>query len=476
MIQPEQFFSMNEENRDQHQAEDLVNRYERMLANNDSFYFDLDQLEEIVDYYCDNNKFQQALEAIQYAYSLFPDNTAMMLRESQILAGSGQLTRALQRLRQLEKFEPRNQEMFLTMASIYSQLREHRKAIVLFKKALEVGGDEYEEDIYLEIALEYENLERFDKAIETLQSALQRKPDNETLVYELAYCFDIAERPDESVSYFQQFTEHHPFSFAAWYSLGNALQKANKLNDALDAYEYCIALQPDFTPAYYNKAHTLFKQEKYQEAILTFEETYAYEQPQAPIFCHVGECFEKLGELDKAMFYYRKSIQTDENYADAYVGMGVVLDMQGKTSESLELITHAIELEPDHPDYPLFLVEMLLKLKQFNDALLLTQSLIVRFPDNEDVWLDHSDVIRQTGDIQGALQAINEGWSNCPQSAPIGYRKVAYMMVAGERDNARELLLRMYLNDAEGMDELAEYYPEIKNDLLFIDLQRQRKS
>lgn len=466
---------MNEENRDQHQAEDLVNRYERMLANNDSYYFDLDQLEEIVDYYCDNNKFLQALEAIQYAYSLFPENTAMMLRESQILAGSGHLTRALQRLRQLEKFEPRNQEMFLTMASIYSQLREHRKAIVLFKKALEVGGDEYEEDIYLEIALEYENLERFDKAIETLQSALQRKPDNETLVYELAYCFDVAERTSESVSYFRSFTEQHPFSFAAWYSLGNALQKANRLNDALEAYEYCIALQPDFTPAYYNKAHTLFKQEKYQDAILTFEETYAYEQPQAPIYCHIGECFEKLGELDKAMFYYRKSIQTDENYADAYVGMGVVLDMQGKTSESLELITHAIELEPDHPDYPLFLVEMLLKLKQFNDALLLTQSLIVRFPDNEDVWLDHSDVIRQMGDIQGALQAINEGWSNCPQSAPIGYRKVAYLMAAGEHVNAHDLLLRMFTNDPEGMDELAEYYPEIKNDLLFVDLMRQRK-
>lgn len=465
---------MNEDNRDQHQAEDLVNRYEQMLANNASYYFDIDQLEEIVDFYCDNNKFAQALEVIVYAYTLFPENTSLMLREAQILAGNGQLTKALQRLRQLERFEPRNQEMYLTMASIYSQLREHAKAISLFKKSLEVGGDESEEDIYLEIALEFENMERFDKAVETLQDALQRQPQNETLLYELAYCFDVMDKSGEAVAYFEAFIEKHPFSFAAWYNLGNALQKGGKLDEALDAYEYCIAIQADFTPAYFNKAQTLFKKERYHEAIQAFEETYTYEPPQAAVYCHIGECFEKLGEADKAMFYYRKSIQTDEFYADAYVGMGVVLDMQGKTAESLELITRAMELEPDHPDYPLFLVEMLLKLKRGDEALEITTQLVQRFPDNEDVWLDHSDVLYERGDVVAAIQAVNEGWTRNPQSVAIGYRKVAYLLHAGQVDEGRDLMLRMYMNDPEGLEELGEYYPPVRNDLLYVDLLRQR--
>jgi tetratricopeptide (TPR) repeat protein len=467
---------MNEENRDPHAAEDLVNRYEKMLANNESYYFDIDQLEEIVDFYCDNNKFNLALTVIDYAYGLFPDNTTMMLRESQILAGMGQLSSALRCLKKLVHFEPRNQEAYLTMGSIYSQLREHKKAIDLFRKALEIGGDEFEEEIYLEIALEYENMERFDKAAETLQDALSRQPENETLLYELAYCYDVLEKNEESISFFKKFTDEHPFSFAAWYNLGNASQKAGKFQDALDAYDYCTAIQQDFSPAYYNKAHTLFKMDRFQEAIHCFEETYAYETPQAPVYCHIGECFEKLNELDKALFYYRKSIQTDEFYADAYVGMGVVYDLQGKTGESLSLIERAIELEPEHPDYHLFLVEMLVKLGRLDEAEALTEVLVARFPENEDVWLDHSDVLFDKGQIGAAISAINDGWQKLPQSVSLGYRKVAYLMASGQKNEAQELLFRMFMNDPSGMDELEEYFPEISQDLLFIELMQQRKN
>ncbi|MEZ4799106.1 MAG: tetratricopeptide repeat protein [Flavobacteriales bacterium] len=161
---------MNEDDRDQHNAEDLVNRYEKMVANDESYYFDIEEFEGIVDFYCDVNKFNQALNAITYAYTLFPENITLMLRESQILAGMGRLTKALARLKTLEKFEPQNQEVILTMASIYSQLREHKQAIELFKRALLLSGDEAEEDIYLEIALEYENMDRL-----TVQSRYFKK-------------------------------------------------------------------------------------------------------------------------------------------------------------------------------------------------------------------------------------------------------------------------------------------------------------
>lgn len=467
---------MNEEDRDQHNAEELVNRYEKMLANDESWYFDIEEFEGIVDFYCDNNKFNQALHVISYAYTLFPENTALMLRESQILAGMGRLTKALNRLKVLEKFEPRNQEVLLTMASIYSQLREHKQAIELFKKALEMGGEEMEEEIYLEIALEYENMDRFDKAIDTLQEALLKTPDNETLMYELAYCFDTAERMEEAISYYLAFIEKHPYSFPGWYNLGNAYQKIEKLEDSIEAYDYCLAIQDDFAPAYYNKAHALFKLERYVEAIHVFEESYAFEPPQSPIYCHVGECFEKLEEYDKALFYYRKSIQLDEYYADAFLGIGVVLDLQDKTSEAITYIERAIELEPDNPDYPLFLVEIFKKRGHIAEAEAITESLVLRFPDNEDVWLDHSDVFFLKKDYSGALQVINEGWQKNPQSNDLGYRKVAYLFAAQRLEEARDLLLRLHANSPDGLEELEDYYPDIKNDLVYVELVSGRNS
>lgn len=467
---PELFYWMNEENRDPQQSEELVNRYEQMIAQNASWYFDIDQLEEIIGYYCDDNKFAQALKVVDYAYTLFPENTDMMLREAQILAGMGHLSRALGRLKELERFESRNEEVLLTMASIYSQLREHQKAIALYRKALELGGEEYEEEINLEIALEYENMDRFDKAIETLQDALTRKPDNETLLYELAYCFEATDRYAECIGYYKAFLDRHPFSFPAWYNLGNAYQKMEKLEESIDAYDYCLAIQADFAPAFYNKAHALFKQEKYHETIQVLEESYTAEPPQAPVYCHIGECFEKLGEYDKALFYYRKSLTLDDTYADSYLGMGMVMDLQGRTSESIALIEKAVSLEPENPDYSLFLAEMLKKLNRFADALEITRNLTERFPENEDVWIDHADLYFCQSDLRSALEVIQEGWQKIPNSAVIGYRKVAYLLESGKKEEAEDLLARLHANEPEGAGELAEYYPAIRQNLMFISL------
>lgn len=462
------------EDRERDYTEELVNKYEQMLANKQSLYFDIEEFEEIIDFYCDLNKFHKALRVIQYAYTLFHENTQMLLREGQILSAIGHLNKALAKMKVLEKMESTNEEVLLTMSSIYSQQREHNKSIELLKRALALGNPEFENDIYLEIALEYENLDRFDKAIEILHEALKKNVENETLLYELAFCYEVSDRHAESLEYYEMFIEKFPFSFPAWYNKANALQRLGEFDEAVESYDYCLAIQDDFTPAYYNKAHTLFKMERYQDAIHVFEETYTYEQPQSPLYCHIGECFEKLNEPDKAIFYYKKSIQTDENFADAYLGLGLMCDIQENTLEGIQYIERATELEPDNPDYQLFLVELLKKLDRWDEAEAITELLISRFPENEDVWLDHSDLFFERGEVKKAIQILNEGWKKCPQSSELGYRKVAYLMEAGDTKEAEELLFRVFLHNPEGMEDLVEYYPEVTVLSLYAELIKQR--
>jgi tetratricopeptide (TPR) repeat protein len=463
---------MSEEMRDQHYAEQLVHKYEEMIARNESYYFDVDQFEEIIDFYCESNKYAFAIKVIEYAYTLFPENTTLALREVQILAEMGFLTKALSKLKTLRKFEPQNEEVLLTMASIYSQLREHKMAIELYKKALEFAGDELFEEINMEIALEYENMDRYDKAIEVLHVALERQPENETLLYELAYCYEMSDRTAECIEYYRRFLDTFPYSFPAWYNMGNAYQKLDQLSDAVEAYDYCLAIQEDFVPAIMNKAHALFKMEKYHESIKVFEESYTYETPQANTYCHIGECFEKLGELDKALFYYKKSMHCDEFFGDAYIGMGIVLDLMGRTKEGILFMEKAIAMEPENVDYKLFMAELLNKLGEFERSGDIYRVVAEKFEDNEDVWLDYADWAMQQKNSTLALQLTNDGWSHNPQSDTLGFRKVAYLLDTGNTAEAEELLLRLMTKNPEGARELAEYYPAIEQNQLFIDLSR----
>lgn len=466
---------MSEENRDQHYSASLVKRYEEMVERNESYYFDTEQFEEIIEHYCSDNKFGDALKVIHYAYTLFPDNVDLLLRESQILAGIGSLGKALSKLRILEKLEPRNEEVYMTMGSIYSQLREHKKAIELFRRALQYCDPGYADEIYMEIALEYENMDRFDKAIEILDDALKRNPDNESLLYELAYCYEVMDRTEESLAYYKAFIDKYPYSFPAWYNVGNACQKLDRLEEAVEAYDYVLAIQDDFVPAYINKAHALFKMGKYREAIQVFEETYSLEQPQAQVFCYVGECFEKLNELDKAVFYYRKSIHADPVYPDAYIGMGVAMGLQGQHSQAVMFLKNAMELDPENVDYKLFYVDGLLHLNKLDEAKEMMEKLAVSHPDNEDVWLDYSNLFYTTGDYATALSVLNEGWSKNPGSTALGYRKVAYLMASGKSAEGEDLMMRMHMLWPEGLDELGTYYAAIKENLLFIELVQQKK-
>jgi tetratricopeptide (TPR) repeat protein len=463
---------MNEENKDNRNTIDLVHRFEKMISLNDSYYFDMDQLEEIVDFYSENGQFKHALKVIEYGYNLFPDNMTLMLRESQILTGMGKLTQALKQLKRLEQIEA-NEEVLLTLASIYSQQREHAKSIKHLQKALALGSNEFADDIYLEIALEYENMQRFDKAQETLQEAIQRSPQNEVLLYELAYVFDMNEKSAEAIEFYQRFLESFPFSFPAWYNLANAYQKIAQYQDALECYDYSLAIQEDFTPAYYNKAHTLFKLERYQDAVQVFEETYAYEPPQAPVYCHIGECFEKLNQYDKALFYYRKSIQVDEYYADSYLGISITMDLMNKTIDAMPFIERAIEIEPENPDYYLFQIEFLKKLNRLDEAEAIAVSIMGKFQDNEDLWLDYSDIFFHRGEFDRALSIIQTGWQHCPQSNDLGFRQVAYLVQSGRNSDAEELMFRMAMRHPEGLNDLEEYFPEIKQNLLFIELRKQ---
>ena len=463
---------MNEE-RDDQQSIELVHRYERMRERNDSYYFDVDELEEIVEHYCSSASFQQALDVIEYGYTLFPNHQSLMLRESQILIATGKLSKALSRLKSIEQID-RSDEVLLTMANVYSQQREHEKAISILKQVLQSGSTEFRDEIYLEIAFEYQNLERYDRALETLIEAIQNNPENEVVMYELSYVYDVTDRLAESIEFFQTFLESHPFSMPCWFNLGNAYQKANQMEDALECYDYAIALQDDFTPAYFNKAHTLFKMERYQEAIAVFEETYSHEMPKASVYCHIGECFEKLTEYDKALFYYRKSIDTDQHFADAYLGTGITLDLMQRTNEGLVYVERAISLEPENVDYRLFEIEFFRKLDRLEEAESNMNDMLTKHADNEDVWIDATELYAHQEKWEQCFQLVQEGLMKSNKTGELQARHVAYLYMAGKTIEADQHLMSLAQQQPAMLQELKDYYPEIKSNLLFIDLTNGR--
>jgi tetratricopeptide (TPR) repeat protein len=441
------------------QVHDCVERYESMRERNTTYFFDVEEFEIIIEHYLEQSDTRRAREVLEMAQQQHPGSLDLMFSEAHVLMNSGKLNRALEVLDAIGKMEPFSEDVHLHKASIYSQLRNHRRAVEHYKRALDLA-EEGLDDIHLDLAFEYENLENYDLAIDSLKHALGINPENEAVLYELAYCFDVSDAHQASVSYFRQFTNDNPYAFVAWYNLGNALARLERLDESIEALDFCLAIEERFTSAYFSKARDLLILGRFQEAIDCYQETINFDGAQAITFSYIGECYEKMERFEQALIHYDQSLALDPNWVDAWIGRGVVKDMQGRVVEAITDLQHAVKLAPDHGDGWFYLANSLARAERYEESFAAYTKLNTLEPENIDGWLDHADLILQMKGPDIAARKLKEGSQVIKLTSRYAYRMVSYLLRMGDMQQALVTLEDALMNDHAAHTQLLEHYPE----------------
>lgn len=461
---------MNEEGRayqDEASLISLVRKFEEMLQNGEQAFFDVDELEGLIEHYLENKAPRKAQAVLHHANLLYPTNLTLKLRQAQIWVSSGQQVKAVPLLKELLNIEPHGEEILLTLATVYSQMSEHKLALECFQKALVFADEETRREIRIDIALEYENLGSWHEAIRNLHDALREDPTNETAVYELAFCYERTGQFKQAAEFYEQFLDQQPYSFAAWYSLGNALQQCGRFPKAIEAYDFAIAIEGSFGPAYHQKAEALVAMERYHDALHTYEETLEFENASPSTRCYMGECLERIGDLDRAESYYRESLKLDPKFTDAFVGLGVLADMREQYREACSYFEQALEIEPKQADYHLLLATSLKKMKDFDRAEA-TYALGLQLDmDHEELWLERIDNLQQAEQHEAALIIAADALTHLPKAASISYRKFLSLYVTGKHKAAYDLLEHLLTHHFDQSEELLKLLPALANDARF---------
>ncbi|HMN04577.1 MAG TPA: tetratricopeptide repeat protein [Flavobacteriales bacterium] len=445
--------------RNAHQ-ERCVRRYEAMEAAQDRLFFDVEEIEMIVDHYLERSEPRKAEKVLSFAKELHPSSLAITFAEAVVMMALGRLRKALDLLDAVEKVEPWNEEVQLHKAGIFSQQRNHRRSVEHYKRALELAEDGLDE-IYLDLAFEYENLEDFESAIDCLKQALELNPENEVVLYELAYCYDLAGADEASITFFRNFTNDDPYSSVAWYNLGNVLAKLERYEESNEALDLAIVIDERFSSAWFSKARNLLIAGKYEEAIACYEETLVFDGPQAITYSFIGECYEKMERFEQALINYDQSIALDPEWVDAWIGRGVVKDMQDRLPEALNALQHALRLSPDHPDALYYYALALGRAGRSEEAFALFEKLHVVEPQNLDAWMDHADMLLQLKDAEAALLKFQEGGQVHKLNPHYKYRLVSYLLRTGRDQQALLELEEALAADHAGHTQLLNYWPDV---------------
>ena len=118
----------------------LVSSYEKMLRNNESRFFEESSLEQLIEYYEDNNNFKRAMAVVEIAIEQHPFSSSFLVKKAQLLFDDKQFNVALDLLDKATVLDPQDINIFLLKADIYMWLNNFKKAIEIIEQVLSAAN------------------------------------------------------------------------------------------------------------------------------------------------------------------------------------------------------------------------------------------------------------------------------------------------------------------------------------------------
>jgi tetratricopeptide (TPR) repeat protein len=346
-----------------------VERFERMLSQQMSWFFDAEELEQLFDYYQDKGNMAHAEIALAKGMEQSPHHSGFMLRKAQLLIGQGEIRQAEELLEKALKQDPTMVELHLTRSSLYDYRNQTNRALQQLRKAEQYADQEQMPSVNLAFGMVFLNAGRYRSALDYLKQCVGvEQIDQEHLLYDLCFCYHHLELFEEGIVFFEQQISANPYSGVAWYNQGVLLNQAGLFEKAIEAFEYALIIQPGFSMAHFNMANTLINLEQFEDALVQMTQAVEAEPEHAVFINGIGVCYEKLGRYQDALRRYEEAARLDPLLSDAWFGQATCKAGLEQWPTALALINKALEITEDHEEYWYEKARILMALGCFRDA------------------------------------------------------------------------------------------------------------
>jgi tetratricopeptide (TPR) repeat protein len=197
------------------------------------------------------------------------------------------------------------------MGLAYGDLKEHKKAIDCYKKALEDENFDTPSYAWHNMGIAYGYLGEHEKAIHCYERAILYYPEDATV----------------------------------YNNLGKVLYKLKKPIDAEEQFRRAIQIEPYLAEPHYNLGIILTDEEYYEDAKKEYETALESEPTNADYLNSLGYVLVELGQYKKAKEYFEEAISSDPTHGKAHHNLAALK----KISEAKYVIS---PLYPDIPALP----------------------------------------------------------------------------------------------------------------------------
>jgi tetratricopeptide (TPR) repeat protein len=424
---------------------ELLQKYESMKNSRHSAFFDVEEYEQIIDYYLDEFQYDEAAEAAQLGSQQHPASVEIKYKVVHIYLEQGMGKHALEILEQIPGWEHSNSEFYFLRGTAYCLTGRIHEAEKNFDKGLSISAEDPFEAL-LNIAIAFENARQYRHAIKYLEQARAISPEYLSVIYDLGYFHERLDNYQKSIEYYQQYLDLDPFSENVWYNLGVAYFKLDQPEKAIEAYDFSLALNPDYASAYFNKANTYNSLSKYGKAIDTILEFLEIEPDNAQGLIFLGDAYEQTDQLQKALKVYKKVIELDNTDSEGWFGAGMALYQMNKYDEAAIYLLKALEFDNQNTDYWVNLAYTYEELKKWEEAAKCLGQVVKIDQTDIEAWNSLARLYIRTDKLEEAVTILRKAMEVFPGDEYLNVKMASCHYRLGNRSagyNFLEKLLKM---------------------------------
>ncbi|MCF8295133.1 MAG: tetratricopeptide repeat protein [Bacteroidales bacterium] len=441
---------------------DAVARFEAMMKSKTSSYFDIAELEGIIDYYLEFSDLNSALQASLLAERLHPANTSIQLKKAIILMDREKLAEAQQLLDSITRYDSIQDEVDIAYIKL-NLYRENFQAASDLNRGICDRADESKTDLLIDLAQMFYQFFQFKEAEILLRLAYSFDNEDPEILLKLSEQIIRSNNIDGAILLYEEFLHRFPFSELVWFNLANCYAVLDQFEKAHDAYDYALAIDEEFAPAYNAKGSSYFEEEVFDKAIDCFQDFLKYNDEKAPAYFQLGLCYERMTEFEEAIRYFKLAADEQPGFAEPFFMLSTIEYQKEDQEKALELVNQALSMDEMNPEYLFLKGKIYLKTEEWEKSVEAFSKAVQEDATDTESWYNLAFALNRLGRTEKAIVELNKGLEISVDDADLMYHLSASWFQIGNDSNAMKHFMQAYFLNPDNLEDLYEYYPELES-------------
>ncbi len=200
---------------------------------------------------------------------------------------------------------------------------------------------------------------------------------------------------------------------------GDRALAEGRYETAVDAFVQAAQLHPDDVELLRALAEAMTAAQQYRRVTATYEQILALDGEDLVTLYNVAVAYTRLKEYYRAEQAYRELLEIDEHHLRGRYNLAVVYQVQGKLDNACRTWRAYIRQDDNNAAAHMLLGELLLQLRQPEEALVHLRRASVLAPDDLTTQLNLAAAAKLTGSYGRAAMALEKAAALAPDDAEI---------------------------------------------------------